>query len=189
MTVDSRGPAGRASPKSRTLICPSSRRMMFSGFKSRWTIPCSCATASASAIETSVGSNWSEGSGPSRNSSRSVRPRTKLRDDVQLTVDFVERIDRAAMAGCERDAATAASRVSRLRRSGSRVYSGGSALIATVRRSCCLRPHTRSPIPPRPDFFEHAISADAACRRATSRHPRRAPVRSSMRALEKCDGI
>jgi len=39
-----------ASPKSSTLTVPSSRTLMFCGFRSRWTMPCSCAASSASMI-------------------------------------------------------------------------------------------------------------------------------------------
>ena len=39
-----------ASPKSNTFTVPSSRTLMFAGFRSRWMIPCSCAASSASAI-------------------------------------------------------------------------------------------------------------------------------------------
>ena len=37
-------------PKSKTLTVPSSRTLMFAGFKSRWMTPASCAASSASAI-------------------------------------------------------------------------------------------------------------------------------------------
>ena len=39
-----------ASPKSNTFTVPSSRTLMFAGFRSRWMIPCLCAASSASAI-------------------------------------------------------------------------------------------------------------------------------------------
>ena len=39
-----------ASPKSSTFTVPSSRTLMFAGFRSRWMMPCSCAASSASAI-------------------------------------------------------------------------------------------------------------------------------------------
>jgi hypothetical protein len=42
----------RARPKSRILIRPSGVTRMFSGFRSRWTIPFSCAAARAWAIST-----------------------------------------------------------------------------------------------------------------------------------------
>ena len=39
-----------ARPKSRTFIIPSARHAMLAGFKSRCTMPCSCAASSALAI-------------------------------------------------------------------------------------------------------------------------------------------
>ncbi len=39
-----------ANPKSNTFTVPSARTLMFCGFRSRCTIPCSCAASSASAI-------------------------------------------------------------------------------------------------------------------------------------------
>ena len=44
------GAAAFASPKSSTFTTPSGRILMFAGFRSRWTMPCSCAASSASAI-------------------------------------------------------------------------------------------------------------------------------------------
>ena len=46
-------PAGSiafARPKSSTFTVPSARTLMFAGFRSRWTMPCSCAASRASAI-------------------------------------------------------------------------------------------------------------------------------------------
>ena len=39
-----------ARPKSSTFTVPSARTLMLAGFRSRWTMPCSCAASSASAI-------------------------------------------------------------------------------------------------------------------------------------------
>ena len=39
-----------ARPKSSTLAVPSERTLIFAGLRSRWTMPCSCAASSASAI-------------------------------------------------------------------------------------------------------------------------------------------
>ena len=66
-------------PKSRTLIWPSLRLMMFSGFRSRCTMPCACAAASAAAISISVLSSWSGGSAPSRKLRRAALPRRQAR--------------------------------------------------------------------------------------------------------------
>jgi len=53
-----------ASPKSSTLTVPSSVILMLAGFKSRWTMPCSCAASSASAICSAMGIASSTGIGP-----------------------------------------------------------------------------------------------------------------------------
>ena len=50
-----------ASPKSSTFTVPSSRTLMFAGFRSRWMIRCSCAASSASAICFAIGSASSMG--------------------------------------------------------------------------------------------------------------------------------
>jgi hypothetical protein len=42
--------ASFASPKSRIFTVPSGLTLIFAGFRSRWTIPCSCAASNASAI-------------------------------------------------------------------------------------------------------------------------------------------
>ena len=44
------GSSALASPKSSTFTTPSARTLMLAGLRSRWTIPCSCAASSASAI-------------------------------------------------------------------------------------------------------------------------------------------
>ena len=48
-----------ASPKSSTLTTPSGVTLMLAGFRSRWTIPFSCAASSASAIWRAMASAWS----------------------------------------------------------------------------------------------------------------------------------
>jgi hypothetical protein len=53
-----------ARPKSRTLTVPSDRTLMFAGFRSRWTMPCSCAASSASAICAAIAALSSIGIGP-----------------------------------------------------------------------------------------------------------------------------
>jgi len=53
-----------ARPKSRTLTVPSLRTLMFAGLRSRWTIPCSWAASSASAIWRASGSASSIGTAP-----------------------------------------------------------------------------------------------------------------------------
>ena len=65
-----------ASPKSRILTSPSFVIMTFSGFRSRCTIPASCAFASPSAIWAAIGSSFLIGSAPENRVSRSVLPST-----------------------------------------------------------------------------------------------------------------
>ena len=63
----SRSVGGRiafARPKSSTLTVPSGVILMLAGFRSRWTIPFSCAASSASAIWRAIASASSTGSGP-----------------------------------------------------------------------------------------------------------------------------
>jgi hypothetical protein len=60
-------PAGSmafARPKSSTLTVPSLRTLMFAGFRSRWMIPCSCASSSASRICRAIGNASSRGIAP-----------------------------------------------------------------------------------------------------------------------------
>ena len=49
------GSAAFARPKSSTFTVPSARTLMFAGFRSRWTMPASCAASSASAIWRAMG--------------------------------------------------------------------------------------------------------------------------------------
>ena len=69
-------PRAFARPKSRTLTVPFGVSLMSAGFKSRWTIPRSCAADSASAtcLATSIAS--SIGNGPFFKRSESVSPST-----------------------------------------------------------------------------------------------------------------
>ena len=65
-----------AMPKSISLSTPSSRTMTFSGFRSRWMTPSSCACASAAASSWMIIAASSGGSRPpSSRYCRSVRPR------------------------------------------------------------------------------------------------------------------
>ena len=43
MPPDAAGSSAFANPKSSTFTVPSSVTLMLAGFRSRWTIPCSCA--------------------------------------------------------------------------------------------------------------------------------------------------
>ncbi len=53
-----------ARPKSRTLTFPSGVTLTFAGLRSRWTIPFSCASSSASATRPAIGTASSTGIGP-----------------------------------------------------------------------------------------------------------------------------
>jgi hypothetical protein len=63
-----------ARPKSSTLTAPSAVILTLAGFRSRWTIPRSCAASSASAIWRAIGSASPSGSRPSLMRSPSVGP-------------------------------------------------------------------------------------------------------------------
>ena len=65
-----------ARPKSRTLTLPSGRSFTLAGFRSRWTIPFSCAASSAAAIWRAMPSASSMGIGPPAMRSASVSPST-----------------------------------------------------------------------------------------------------------------
>ena len=65
---------GRARPKSRILTWPSESRNTFSGFRSRWTSPRSCAAARPRAICTAYSTTFRPGTAPCARRSRSVSP-------------------------------------------------------------------------------------------------------------------
>ena len=65
-----------ANPKSSTFTVPSSRTLMFAGFKSRWMMPCSCAASRASAICFAIGRASLMGIAPCAKRSASVGPST-----------------------------------------------------------------------------------------------------------------
>src|SRR5262249_42287132 len=93
-----------ASPKSRILTRPSFVTMTFSGFRSRWTIPASCARASPSAIWTAIGRSFLIGRAPPKRVSRSVFPSTFHRDPVDRVglPDAVARDDVGVVQGRSR---------------------------------------------------------------------------------------
>jgi hypothetical protein len=68
-----------AKPKSNTFTVPSSRTLMFAGFRSRWMIPCSWAASRASAICFAIGNASSSGMGPFAIRSATVGPSTSSR--------------------------------------------------------------------------------------------------------------
>ena len=65
--------ASFAKPKSRILMRPSLVTKIFSGFRSRWTIPFSCAAANPCAIWTPYRSSCAAGSAPRSSNARSSR--------------------------------------------------------------------------------------------------------------------
>ena len=71
-----------ASPKSSTFTVPSGRHLMFAGFRSRWTMPCEWAAASASAICRAIGMASSNDRRPSAIRSASVGPSTSSRTNA-----------------------------------------------------------------------------------------------------------
>ena len=134
-----------ASPKSSTFTRPSSLTMMLPGLTSRWTMPLSCAAASASAMGMARSNNRSSSNPrlgirvarvwPSTSSmvrkwtagtvaGRSVWSRSACSTEKMVT-----------MLGWLRAATARASRLKRSRRSGSEAIFAGSTLSATLRRS------------------------------------------------------
>ena len=109
-----------------------------------------CAASSAAAMSMSVAISCRGGSGPSRSSSRSVRPRTSS-VTMYSSPSISSSAKIVAIAGCESAAAARASRVSRARRIGSRVYSGGQRLE---------RDHAAEPLVLRGVDDAHAAAAD-----------------------------
>jgi hypothetical protein len=81
------GSASFANPKSSTFTVPSGRTLMFAGFRSRWTIPCSCAASSASAICFAISSTSSTGIGPRAIRSASVSPSTSSITSAVMSFD------------------------------------------------------------------------------------------------------
>jgi hypothetical protein len=65
-----------ARPKSRIFALPSFETTMFSGFRSLWTIPASCAWARPAATWHERSRSFFEESGPAARTSRNVRPST-----------------------------------------------------------------------------------------------------------------
>ena len=67
-----------ARPKSSTLTVPSGRSLMLAGFRSRWTMPCSCAASSASAICRAIAQRLVERNRPARDAIGQRRPVDEL---------------------------------------------------------------------------------------------------------------
>src|SRR6202140_2413388 len=88
-------PSGLASPKSIS-FAPPWVSMMFPGFKSRCTMPCRCATASASATAMPILKISFSGIAPLRNLSARVSPSQKLHHQIVgsiLRADVIEMTD------------------------------------------------------------------------------------------------
>src|SRR5262249_47685967 len=76
MSVEEASPASAlARPKSRTLTFPAGVTLTLAGFKSRWTIPFSCAASSASAICRAISSASPGSGGPLGGPPLSAAPR------------------------------------------------------------------------------------------------------------------
>ena len=82
-----------ARPKSSTLTVPSGRTLMFAGFRSRWTMPCSCAASSASAIcfaMSNASIEWDRSAGGSL---RQVLALDELHDEGAHAARFLEAVN------------------------------------------------------------------------------------------------
>ena len=77
-----------ARPKSSTLTLPSGVSFTFAGFRSRCTIPFSCAASSASAIWRAIARASSTGIGPAAIRSPSVPPSTSSSTSASRLPDF-----------------------------------------------------------------------------------------------------
>ena len=77
---------------------PSGRTLMFAGFRSRWTMPCSCAASSASAICRAMGSASSSGIGPARDALGERLALDQLQHERATSVRVLEPVDRGDVA-------------------------------------------------------------------------------------------
>ena len=138
-----------ASPKSSTLTRPSRVTITLPGFRSRCTMPRSCAADSASASGTAISKNRVRGrppggmrvSRPSPSTSSMARNRLPPASSTEKIV---------TMLGWFSAASERASRSKRARRSASCATAAGSILIATSRPSFVSVARYTSPIPPAP---------------------------------------
>ena len=137
-----------ARPKSRIFTRPSRVTKMFSGFRSRWTIPFSCAAASPRAI--CARTRWP--CAPERRRPRAPRAASAPRgapNDVGRALVGADVVD-GGMFGWLRAAAARASCSKRRSRSASAENDAGSTLMATSRLSRVSRARYTSPMPPAP---------------------------------------
>ncbi len=125
-----------ARPKSSTFTCPFSVSFTFSGFRSRWTIPCSCATSSAWAICVAILNASSIGMRPDLMRSASVGPSTSSSTRACTPESPSSSSPKICpMCGWLSEARTCASRWNRAMRSAFSAKVGGRTFSATLRRS------------------------------------------------------
>ncbi len=130
-----------AIPKSISLSTPSSRTIAFSGFRSRWITPCSCAWASASArVCTTIAAISGTANGWSVENCRSVCPRMYSVTRYASSLPSDEKSNTSRMFGWCSFATAFASRASRLRASSFWARCGWSTFTATSRSSEVSRP-------------------------------------------------
>ena len=72
---------------------PSGATLMFAGFRSRWTMPCSCAASSASAICFAIGNASSSGIASARDALRQVLALDQLHHQRAHAARFLEAVD------------------------------------------------------------------------------------------------
>ncbi len=146
-----RGPWSFARPKSRIFTNPSCEIMMFSGFRSRCTIPAWCAFARPLAICVATSSAFLTGSGPSSSSWRSVQPSiSSIARYGDVSARPTSKI--VTMLGWLSAEAERASSAKRARPSGLPRSSFGSTFSATLRPSRVSSARYTSPIPPAPSL-------------------------------------
>ncbi len=143
------GDIALARPKSSTLTLPSGVIFTFAGFRSRWTMPFSCASASASEICFAIAIASSVGSAPRFSRCERSSPSTSSIASA-ITPSLSSSPWMAAMLVWFSDARICASRRKRATRSASCAKAAGSTLIATSRPSFVSRARSTSPMPPAP---------------------------------------
>jgi hypothetical protein len=150
----------RARPKSSTFTVPSARSLMFAGFRSRWTMPCSCAASSASAIFSRSDRASDERDGAGCDALGEILPLDEFHHEGgYMPAAFLEAVDGGDVGMIERREHFA-SRSNRARRSGScerrrQDLDGDLALESRVGRPVHL-PH-----PAFPDRRGDVVNAEA----------------------------
>ena len=138
-----------ARPKSSTLTCPPGVSFTLAGFRSRWTIPFSCAASSARAICRAIASASSSGIGPARDPLRERLAFDELEHQRLEAVRLLEPVDRRDVRVVERRQHLRLALEPR-QALGILRQPSGSTLIATSRSSFASRARYTSPIPPAP---------------------------------------